>query len=380
MGKVHLMQGNQACTMGALAAGVRFFAGYPITPSTEIAEILADSLPRLGGKFIQMEDEIASMGAVCGASLTGVKAITATSGPGFSLKQELIGYAAMAEIPVVIVNVQRLGPSTGKPTSPAQGDVMQARWGTHGDHGIIVLSPGSVREAFDVTVKAVNFSEKFRVPVILLLDEVIGHMRERIELPEPHEIEVIDRKRPTTGPADYEAYRPDADEVPPMADFGEGYYYHVTGLVHDYRGLPADNNALTKELIGRLHTKIERASAEVTLYTEHFLEDAEIVVIAYGGSSRTAIAAVKEARRQGIKAGLLKLITLWPFPSELVEKIGCKAKKVIVPEMNYGQLVGEVERYIPREKVVSVTRYDGELFKPEEILEPIITAAGGKGQ
>lgn len=377
MAKARLMQGNQACSEGALAAGVRFFAGYPITPSTEIAEILAAKLPRIGGKFIQMEDEIASMGAICGASLAGVKAITSTSGPGFSLKQELIGYAAIAEIPVVIVNVQRLGPSTGKPTSPAQGDVMQARWGTHGDRGVIALTPASVRECFDVTVKAVNFSEKFRVPVILLLDEVIGHMRERVELPEAHEIEVIDRKQPACQPEDYAAYKPDADGVPPMAAFGEGYFYHVTGLVHNYQGLPASGAAMTDELIRRLHTKIERAQEEITLYTEHYLDDADIVVIAYGGSARAAIAAVKEARKQGIKAGLLKLITIWPFPSELVARVAQKAKKVIVPEMNYGQLVGEIERYMPREKVVSVTRTDGELFKPDEILQPIIAATGG---
>ncbi|VBB06846.1 pyruvate flavodoxin/ferredoxin oxidoreductase thiamine dip-bdg [Lucifera butyrica] len=377
MTKARLMQGNQACTEGALAAGVSFFAGYPITPSTEIAEILAESLPKLGGKFIQMEDEIASMGAVCGAALTGAKAITATSGPGFSLKQELIGYAAMAEIPVVIVNVQRLGPSTGKPTSPAQGDVMQARWGTHGDHGVIVLSPGSVRECFDITVKAVNFSEQFRVPVILLLDEVIGHMRERVELPAWSSIEIVNRKLPSVPPAEYLAYKPDADGVPSMAPFGEGYYYHVTGLVHNYSGMPVQSVSMTDELIRRLHTKLEMHSDEITLYTEDYLDDAEYVVIAYGGSSRAAIAAVKAARERGIKAGLLKLITIWPFPVQVVQKVTRSARKVIVPEMNYGQLAGEIERYAGRDKVVSVTRVDGELFKPEEILSPILTAAGG---
>jgi 2-oxoglutarate ferredoxin oxidoreductase subunit alpha len=378
MAKAQLMQGNQACAVGALAAGVTFFAGYPITPSTEIAEILAEMLPKFGGKFIQMEDEIASMGAVCGASLTGAKAITATSGPGYSLKQELIGYAAMAEIPCVIVNVQRLGPSTGKPTSPAQGDVMQARWGTHGDRGVIALSPTSVRECFDITVKAFNFAEKFRMPVILLLDEVIGHMRERVELPESSEIEVIDRKRPSGPPEEYQAFKPDDDGVAPMADFGDGYYYHVTGLVHDYKGMPSQNNALTTELIDRLHTKIERAKDEITIYHEDFTADADVLVIAYGGTTRAAIAAVKEARAKGVKAGLLSLVTIWPFPAEVVARAAAKAKTVIVPELNYGQLVGEIERYVPREKVVSLTRYDGELFRPEEILNPIITAGGGK--
>ncbi|WP_371368779.1 2-oxoglutarate oxidoreductase subunit KorA [Sporomusa rhizae] len=377
MTKARLMQGNQACAEGALAAGVRFFAGYPITPSTEVAEILAEKLPELGGKFIQMEDEIASMGAVCGAALTGVKALTATSGPGFSLKQELIGYASIAEIPVVIVNVQRMGPSTGLPTSPAQGDVMQARWGSHGDRGVIALSPASVRECYDVAVKAVNFSEKFRTPVILLLDEVIGHMRERVELPEQESIEIINRKQPSGSPSEYQAYKPDADGVPQMASFGSGYYYHVTGLVHNYQGQPTQSNVLTAELVERLHTKIDNAKDEITLYTEHYLDDAEVLVISYGGSARAAIAAVKAARAQGIKAGLLKLITIWPFPGHVVQRAAAKAKKVIVPEMNYGQLVGEIERYVERDKVVSVTRVDGELFKPEEILEPIVTAAGG---
>lgn len=377
MTKARLMQGNQACAEGALAAGVRFFGGYPITPSTEVAEILAEKLPALGGKFIQMEDEIASMGAVCGAALTGVKALTATSGPGFSLKQELIGYASIAEIPVVIVNVQRLGPSTGKPTSPGQGDVMQARWGSHGDRGVIALSPASVRECFDITVKAVNFSEKFRTPVVLLLDEVIGHMRERVELPEPDEIEIVNRKLPTVPPSEYQAYKPDADGVPPMAAFGSGYYYHVTGLVHNYQGQPTQANDLTAELIERLHTKIDNAKEELTLYTEHYLDDAEVLVVSYGGSARAAIAAVKAAREQGIKAGLLKLITIWPFPGDVVKQAAAKVKKVIVPEMNYGQLAGEIERYVGQDKVVSVTRVDGELFKPEEILAPIVTAAGG---
>jgi len=283
----------------------------------------------------------------------------------------------MAEIPVVVVNVQRLGPSTGKPTSPAQGDVMQARWGTHGDHGVIVLSPGSVRESFDMMVKAVNFSEKFRVPVIYLMDEVIGHMRERVELPDPSEIEVIDRKRPTVSPAEYLAYKPDADGVPPMAPFGTGYYYHVTGLAHNYAGQPKATSQDTTELIKRLHTKLEQACDEITLYTEHFLDDAEIVVITFGGTSRAAIAAVKQAREQGYKVGMLKLITIWPFPGHIVEAVAAKAKKIIVPEMNYGQLVCEVERYVDRKKVIPVNRYDGELFRPDEILRPIINAAGG---
>lgn len=377
MTKARLLQGNQACAEGALAAGVSFFAGYPITPSTEIAEILAKELPLNGGKFIQMEDEIASMGAVCGAAMTGIKAITATSGPGFSLKQELIGYASMAEIPVVVVNVQRAGPSTGLPTSPAQGDVMQARWGTHGDRAVIVLSPGSVLESFHITVQAVNFAEKYRTPVILLLDEVIGHMRERVELPEASELTIIDRKKPSVAPEDYEAYKPDSDQIPPMAAFGEGYLHHVTGLTHTYKGLPTQDAKVADELVRRLNTKIDDAADEITLYTEHFLEDAEIVVVAYGGTARAAISAVKKAREQGIKAGLLKLITLWPFPGKLIQTIAGQAHTMIVPEMNYGQLVGEVQRYAGLNKVVPVNRIDGSFFEPEEILAPIIAAQGG---
>lgn len=377
MTKARLLQGNQACAEGALAAGVSFFAGYPITPSTEIAEILAKELPLNGGKFIQMEDEIASMGAVCGAAMTGVKAITATSGPGFSLKQELIGYASMAEIPVVVVNVQRAGPSTGLPTSPAQGDVMQARWGTHGDRAVIVLSPGSVLESFHVTVQAVNFAEKYRTPVILLLDEVIGHMRERVELPDASELTIIDRKKPAVAPEDYEAYKPDSDQIPPMAAFGEGYLHHVTGLTHTYKGLPTQDAKVADELVRRLNTKIDDAADEITLYTEHFLEDAEVVVVAYGGTARAAISAVKKAREQGIKAGLLKLITLWPFPGKLIQTLAGQARTIIVPEMNYGQLVGEVQRYAGLNKVIPVNRIDGSFFEPEEILAPIIAAQGG---
>ena len=377
MAKARLIQGNQACAEGALAAGVTFFAGYPITPSTEVMEILAEELPKRGGKFLQMEDEIASMGAVCGASLTGVKAITATSGPGFSLKQELIGYAAMAELPVVIVNVQRSGPSTGLPTSPAQGDVMQSRWGTHGDHGILVLSPASVKESYEVMIKAVNFAEKFRTPVIFLLDEVIGHMRERVELPEEGSCEIIDRKVPTGAPADYLAYKPEADGVPPMAPFGSGYRYHVTGLMHGYNGLPNSTAAMTTEVIDRMHTKLEQAKDEITLYEEYEMADAEHVVVAYGGTARSAIAAVKAARAKGIKAGLLKLITIWPFPGDIVKKAAAKAKTVIVPEMNYGQLIGEVERYVGQDKVRGVNRFDGTILTPDDILAALEEATGG---
>lgn len=345
MKEARLMQGNEACTEGTLAAGVRFFGGYPITPSTEIAEIMAEALPKLGGTFIQMEDEIAGMAVVIGASLAGKKALTATSGPGFSLKQELIGYACIAEIPVVIVNVQRVGPSTGQPTSPSQGDVMQARWGTHGDHPMIALSPWTVGESFDIGVMAVNYAERFRTPVIILLDEVVGHMRERVVLPEDEDIEVYPRRAPTCTVAEgYKPYTPMADLVPNIADFGTGHRIHVTGLVHDETGFPTGSAAVTEDTIKRLHEKITRVQDEITHYNEFFMEDAELVVFAYGGTARTAYVGVEQARKKGIKVGMIRMMTIWPFADKVVEGIAKQVKAILVPEMNYGQLVLEVER------------------------------------
>ncbi|KKM12206.1 2-oxoglutarate ferredoxin oxidoreductase subunit alpha [Clostridiales bacterium PH28_bin88] len=367
-----LMQGNEAVAEGAVAAGIRFFAGYPITPSTEVAEILAERLPEVGGKFIQMEDEIASMAAVIGASLAGLKSLTATSGPGFSLKQENIGFAAMAEIPCVIVNVQRSGPSTGVPTAPAQGDVMQARWGTHGDHPVIVLTPSSVREAYDLAVRSVNLAERYRVPVILLMDEVIGHMRERVVLPAPGELKVIDRKKPAVPPEHYYPYRADADGVPPMANFGEGYRYHVTGLVHDENGTPVTNSQVTEQLILRLHRKIEDHLDDIVITDRMQTEDADVVVVAYGSVARSAKRAVKEARASGIKAGLFRPVTLWPFPEREVAALAERVHTIIVPEMNLGQLRYEVERVTRgKVRVTGVNRVHGELITPTEILAAI---------
>ena len=300
MSKARLMQGNEACAEGAIAAGVNFFAGYPITPSTEIAETMAKLLPQHGGKFVQMEDEIASMGAILGASLAGAKAMDATSGPGFSLKQELIGYAACAEIPCVLVDVQRVGPSTGQPTAPSQADVMQARWGTHGDHPIIALAPWSVRETYDVTVMAVNYAERFRTPVILLMDEVVGHLREKVVLPD--HVDVYPRRQPKKTRAEgYEPFTPDEDLVPNVADFGKGYHIHVTGLIHDDTGFPVGSPAITEQSIRRLHEKIDRAGEEI-FHTEcSFMDDAEYAVVAFGGTARTAYEAVRaaRARREG---------------------------------------------------------------------------------
>ncbi len=363
-----LMQGNEACAAGALAAGARFFAGYPITPSTEVAEILAQELPKVGGKFMQMEDEIAGMAAVIGASLAGLKSITATSGPGFSLKQENLGFACMAEVPCVVLNVQRGGPSTGVPTAPAQGDVMQARWGTHGDHSIIVLAPASVKETYEITVKAFNLSEKFRVPVILLMDEVIGHMRERVQLPGEGEMEIIDRKKPAVGPENYYPYRDDGSRVPPMACFGDGYRYHVTGLVHDETGFPSNKPETVKKLLDRLHKKLTDHADEIITVKETEMADAEVMIFAYGSVGRSAKRAVKELRHKGIKAGLFRPITIWPFPVEQLRRRLEGVKAIVVPEMNMGQLVGEVERVAAgKVPVIPLNRYDGELITPMEI-------------
>lgn len=366
-----LMQGNEAVSWGALAAGCRFYAGYPITPSTEIAEMLSRELPKLGGKFIQMEDEIGSLAAVIGASVGGLKSMTATSGPGFSLMQENIGFAAMTEIPCVIVDVQRLGPSTGQPTSASQGDVMQARWGTHGDHPIIALSPCSVPQAFDLTVTAFNFSERYRTPVILLLDEVIGHMRERFEMPDFSSVISIDRTGTDVPPEWYKPYGDSISDVPPMANFGSGYRYHVTGLFHDVMGYPTQRLDEIDPWIERVHRKIERNLNDILLYEEDGTDGANTLVIAYGATARSARHAVKLARHHRHKVGLLTLQTIWPFAEEIVARAAQSAHHIVVPEMNKGQLALEVERVVGRQKVVRVNRANGEMVTPQMILEAI---------
>lgn len=365
------MQGNEAVSWGALAAGCRFYAGYPITPSTEIAETLARELPKIGGKFIQMEDEIASLAACIGASVGGLKAMTATSGPGFSLMQEHIGYAAMTEIPCVIVDVQRLGPSTGQPTSPSQGDVMQARWGTHGDHPIIALSPTSVRQAFDLTVTAFNFSEKYRTPVILLLDEVIAHMRERFEIPDPAEITRVERMGTDVPPEWYKPYGDSISDIPPMASFGTGYRYHITGLFHDPLGYPTQRIDEIDAWVERVHRKIERNLQDIVLYEEDGTAGAKTVVVAYGATARSARHAVHLARQRRHQVGLVTLLTIWPFAEDLIANLARTARRLIVPEMNLGQLALEVERIAGRNKVVRVNRANGEMVSPQLILEAI---------
>jgi len=367
---VKLLQGNEACAEAALLAGCRFFAGYPISPSSEIAEHLSVRLPQVGGRFIQMEDEIAAMGAILGAALTGAKVMTATSGPGYSLKQENIGYAMMAEIPCVIVNVMRGGPSTGLPTSPAQADVMQARWGTHGDHAAIALAPASVSEAFEETIRAFNIAERFRTPVTLLVDEVIAHMRERVVIPEPSQVTLWERPRPTVPPAEYFAYDETPSGVPPMADFGSGYRYHVTGLCHDRRGLPKDSPAVVDALLSRLMRKIDQGAADILKYESQGLVDATVGIVAYGSSARSAKAAMRMARAQGRRVGLFRPVTLWPFPSQPLEELAEQVEYILVPEMNMGQLVLEVERVVrDRCPVHRVNLATGEPIPPEMILK-----------
>jgi 2-oxoglutarate/2-oxoacid ferredoxin oxidoreductase subunit alpha len=365
---IKFMQGNEAISMGALAAGCRFYAGYPITPSTEIAEVMSRELPKVGGKFIQMEDEIASMAAIIGASVGGLKSMTATSGPGFSLMQENIGYAAMAEIPCVIVNVQRLGPSTGQPTAASQGDVMQARWGTHGDHPIIALSPMSVAQAFELTVKAFNLSEKYRTPVILLADEVIGHMREPIDLPDFETVEKVERVV-TDSPAEYKAFRNAPGDVPPMASFGRGYRYHITGLFHDEVGFPTQRLDEIDPWLDRVNAKLNRHGDDILVYQKDYQPGARTAILSYGASARTARHAVKQMRAKGEKVSLFTAQTIWPFPEDAVEELGDSVERIIVPEMNLGQLALEVERIVGRRKVVRVNRANGEMITPDMVLE-----------
>ena len=368
-----LLQGNEAIVEGALAAGCRFFAGYPITPASEISETLSVKLPRLGGTFIQMEDELASMGAVVGASLSGVKSMTATSGPGFSLMQENLGFACIAEVPCVVVNVMRGGPSTGLPTSPAQGDVMQARWGTHGDHPIIVLSVSTALECFEITVRAFNLSEKYRVPVIVLADEVVAHTRETVSLPEADSMEIIDRTPPSVPPEWYTPYAENSRGVPPMSVFGEGFRHHVTGLVHDVRGFPTQTPHEVDAFIRRLFRKVTQGFPEIQMTRSYRLEDATVAVIAYGSVARSAQRAVIEARNEGVKAGLLQLTTLFPFPRRIVEPVLKQCDLVVVPEMNIGQISREVKRVNQfGTHVEKYNKVDGRLITPDEIRRKLM--------
>jgi 2-oxoglutarate ferredoxin oxidoreductase subunit alpha len=337
---IKFMQGNDVCAEAALYAGVEFFAGYPITPSTEIAEHMAVQLPKQGGKFMQMEDEISSLCAIIGASLTGHKVMTATSGPGFSLMQEALGYAVMAEIPCVIVNVMRGGPSTGLPTHVGQGDVNQARYGAHGDHAIIALTAANHQDIFRMTVEAFNFAETYRTPVILLLDEMTGHLREKVTIPHPGEIPLVKRLRTAVqNGVDYHPYLPREDGRLPMSDFGDQHRYNVTGLYHDMWGFPTENPKIVYGLIRHLIDKIENNSHQIARFRKYYVKDADILLISYGASARSALHLVENRRRRGEKLGLLELQTLWPFPCEIVRDACRNVKFAIVVEMNVGQVL-----------------------------------------
>jgi 2-oxoglutarate ferredoxin oxidoreductase subunit alpha len=368
----HFLNGDVACAEGAIAAGCRFFAGYPITPATEIAEHLSQRMPEFGGIYIQMEDEIASMAAVIGASYSGLKAMTATSGPGFSLMQENIGLAVMTEAPCVVVDIMRGGPSTGQPTLPGQQDVMQAKWGSHGDYGIIALAPSSVQEMFDLTIEAFNLSETYRVPTLLMGDEIVAHMWEKVVIPPAEGIRTVNRKKPNVPRDQYMPFMPDADLVPPMACFGEGYHFHATGLTHNEQGYPQTSSSeVQSRLVRRLCQKIDQNSNKIIKVEEAMLADADVVVVAYGIVARAALSAVRKARASGIKAGLLRLITLWPFPEKQVAEVARRVKAIVMPEMNCGQLVREVERAAKETPVAFLSKLGEDPHTPMEILEAI---------
>jgi 2-oxoglutarate ferredoxin oxidoreductase subunit alpha len=368
------VHGDWACAEGAIAAGCRFYAAYPITPATEIAERLAQRLPRVGGKFIQFEDEIGAIASVIGASYSGQKAMTATSGPGISLMLENIGLAVMTEAPCVIVNVMRGGPSTGQPTGGAQGDVMQCRWGTHGDTEIIALAPQSVQEMFDLTIHAFNLSERYRTPVFLMADANIGHLYETLQIPEAKGIEVVNRKRPTEKPGEYQPFSAGPDMVPPMACFGDGYRFYATGLTHNEKGYPDMSVEAQDRLVRRLCDKIRRNADEIERVEEHYTDDCDVLVVAYGITARSALSAVKRAREEGIRAGLLRLVTLWPFPDGRIEALAKGIRGAVVAEMNYGQLVREVERAAMR-RVEFLPKLGENPHMPEEILAAIRRAS-----
>ena len=380
MSKTVLMQGNEAAVEGAIAAGMRFFAGYPITPSTEIAESCALRLPQEGGKFIQMEDELASIAAVLGASAAGMKAMTATSGPGFSLMQENIGYGAMAEIPCVIVDVQRCGPSTGLPTSPSQGDYMQAKWGTHGDHPVIALSPASVRETYTLIIRAFNLAEKYRTPVIFLMDEIVGHMREGVELPDPHTLIINQRKMSFHDGANKQCYFvPEGQYVPAMKPFGQGERYNITGLAHDESGFPVNSSEIAGKLIGRLLDKVEKNADDICRVEELDMDDAETAIVCFGGTTRAVRDALNAARAAGKKVGMFRPITVWPFPEKQLRARLPQLRNILMVEHNHGQMLQEVLRTVSGALPVDfLGRIDGTVISPEDILAKLEETEGSR--
>ena len=372
----HYLDGDFACGEGAMAAGCRFVAGYPITPSTEVVERISRRFPTMGGTFIQMEDELASMAAVVGASWTGTKSMTVTSGPGFSLMMENIGLAAMMETPCVIVNVQRGGPSTGLPTMVGQADVMQARWGSHGDYELIALCPQSPQEAFDLTIEAFNLSETYRVPVLMMLDECVGHMTEKVVIPEAQSIEVEPRRLTELSPAEFQPYRINGKPVPEFARAGDGYRFHTTGLTHDERGYPVMSAECQESCVHRLVEKIRDNADEIVRFEEDGTGDADIVVVAYGITARVARMAVETARKRGLKVGFIRLVALWPFPEKRFRELARGVGTLLVPEINYGQMVLEVERCAAGEaRVAGVFHGGGGVHDPQAIVDAILEAA-----
>jgi len=368
-GEVRFIQGNVACAEGALQAGARFFAGYPITPSSEIAEVVSRRLPALGGHYVQMEDELGSIAAVIGASAAGAKAFTATSGPGFSLMQENLGVAVIGEIPCVLINVQRSGPSTGLATKSAQADIMQARWGTHGDHGIVALYPSTVQECFDLTVEAFNIAETIRNPVIVLSDELVGHMRERVVIPES--VHTVDRKKPTGPVEDYLPYMPDEDGVPPMAAFGDPYLQRINSSMHGPDGFTNSNPENARATIERFFKKIDNHADEFTFTRECWTEDADLLVVALGYTARAARAAARELREDGLRVGVFQPLTVWPFPEQRLREAAKGAATVVVPEMNMGQVVLEVERILHDRRVVGLHKSNGQPIFIREIVKRV---------
>jgi len=373
---VHFLDGDHACCEGTLAAGARFSAGYPITPSTEVVERFALRIPTVGGIFIQMEDELAASIAIQGAVWGGAKAFTVTSGPGYSLMMEHIGYAAMTETPCVFVNVQRGGPSTGLPTLPAQADMMQARWGSHGDYGIIALCPNSPQECFNLTITAFNLAEEFRVPVMMMLDECVGHMTEKVTIPAAEKIEITPRRFTKQPASEYRPFKPTEDLVPEMVQAGDGYRFHVTGLTHDERGYPSMNVEVQDSLVRRLQEKLKPLANGRALFEAEDLEGAEVVVVSYGITSRVAQRALQMARERGIRAGKFRLIQAWPFPEQHIRDLAARVNAFVVPELNLGQMVHEVERAAGGQaKVIPVSHAGGGVHQPEAILKAIVEAA-----
>ncbi len=369
MKDIKFVSGNEACTLGAIRAGLKFYGGYPITPSSEIAESCAEELPKVGGRFIQMEDEIASMCTIIGASLAGSKSLTATSGPGFSLMQEALGYAVMAEVPCVVVNVMRGGPSTGVPTGPAQGDIMQARWGTHGDHPTIALYASSVQETYEQTVRAFNLSEKYRQPVILLMDEILGHMYGSLHIPE--KIEVIERKKITSDPATYRPFD-SVNDVPLTANYGEGYRFHVTGLNHDETGFPVLESDVVKRGIDRIFRKIENNLDDILSWEEIGTDTMDVMLVSLGTQAQAAKMAQKLLKEEGIKAGLFRPITVWPFPEKRFAELSKKVKKIVVVEMNKGQIAEELMKFCDcSSEIIPLNEVNMKMISPYEIVKTV---------